>query len=218
MAKKILITGGAGFIGSNYACRRILNGDEVSIFDNLSRDGAKENLKWITNTVGKRPFQFIEGDVRDLNKLKESVIEKDVIVHLAAQVAVTSSVDDPQFDFDVNAGGTFNLLEAARQTGNNPIVIYASTNKVYGKIDNIEVVEEKSHYSFSDLTNGISEKQPLNFHSPYKAVNIIEFWHRWHMTLSRFLMVYVYFPLGGNRKGQARRYVNLMSTMVLVWP
>jgi CDP-paratose 2-epimerase len=167
MAKKILITGGAGFIGSNYACRRILNGDEVTIFDNLSRAGAKENLKWITASVNNTPYNFIEGDVLDSNKLRDCVVEKDVIVHLAAQVAVTSSVEDPQFDFNVNAGGTFNMLEAARLYGSNPIFIYASTNKVYGEIDAVEVVEEKTRYAFSDLPNGINEKQQLDFHSPY---------------------------------------------------
>jgi CDP-paratose 2-epimerase len=167
MKKKILITGGAGFIGSNYARRRILNGDDVTIFDNLSRDGAKENLKWVTSSVNNTPYKFIEGDVQDLNKLKENVAEKDVIVHLAAQVAVTTSVNDPQFDFNVNAGGTFNVLEAARLCGNNPIFIYASTNKVYGEIKDIEVVEEKSRFAFSDLPNGVSEKQSLDFHSPY---------------------------------------------------
>jgi len=167
MAKKILITGGAGFIGSNYAHRRILNGDDVTIFDNLSRDGAKVNLKWISETVEGKSFQFIEGDVRDQNMLKESVIDKDVIIHLAAQVAVTSSVEDPQIDFDVNAGGTFNLLEAARQTGNNPIVIYSSTNKVYGEIEDKKVINEYSRYSFANFANGISENQPLDFHSPY---------------------------------------------------
>ena len=167
MKKKILITGGAGFIGSNYARRRIINGDDVTIFDNLSRNGAKENLKWISASVKKTPFRFIEGDVQDLNKLKECVADIDVIVHLAAQVAVTSSVENPHFDFRVNAGGTFNVLEAARLCGNRPIIIYASTNKVYGEIQDTGVVEDNSRYAFSNLPNGISEKQPLDFHSPY---------------------------------------------------
>jgi CDP-paratose 2-epimerase len=167
MKKKILITGGAGFIGSNYARRRIIIGDEVTIFDNLSRSGAKENLKWISASVKKTPFRFIEGDVQDLNTLKECVADVDVIVHLAAQVAVTTSVENPHFDFRVNAGGTFNVLEAARLYGKKPIIIYASTNKVYGEIQDTGVVEGNSRYAFSNLPNGISEKQPLDFHSPY---------------------------------------------------
>lgn len=167
MTKKILITGGAGFIGSNYACRRILAGDDVTIYDNLSRDGAKDNLKWISSSTKDESFDFVKGDIRDFEKLKDSSKNKDVIVHLAAQVAVTSSVHDPQYDFSINAGGTFNVIEAVRQCGNNPLIIYASTNKVYGEIDNIKVVEDTFRYSFEHLPLGISEKQLLNFHSPY---------------------------------------------------
>ena len=167
MAKKILITGGAGFIGSNYACRRILDGDDVTIYDNLSRNGAKENLEWISSKTNDKPFNFIEGDIRDYDKLKSAVGGKDILIHLAAQVAVTSSVSDPKFDFSVNAVGTFNVLEAARVCGKKPLVIYASTNKVYGEIEDIPVVEEETRYSFKDLPAGVTEKQLLDFHSPY---------------------------------------------------
>ena len=167
MAKKILITGGAGFIGSNYACRRILNGDDVTVYDNLSRRGAKENLEWISSKTHSKSFDFVKGDVRDYKLLMSAVKGKDVIIHLAAQVAVTSSVADPQFDFNVNAVGTFNMLEAARACGEKPLVIYASTNKVYGEIEDIPVVEDETRYSFKDLPDGVSEKQLLDFHSPY---------------------------------------------------
>ena len=167
MTMKILITGGAGFIGSNYARRRILAGDDVTIYDNLSREGAKDNLKWISSSIKGERFNFVEGDVRDFDKLKVSLKNKDVVVHLAAQVAVTTSVYDPQYDFSVNAGGTFNVIEAVRQCGNDPMIIYASTNKVYGEIDDINVVEGASRYSFEHLPLGISEKQLLDFHSPY---------------------------------------------------
>ncbi len=167
MAKKILITGGAGFIGSNYAQHRIMNGDDVTIYDDLSRNGAKENLDWISSKTHKKPFNFIEGDVRDYEMLISVVGGKDIIIHLAAQVAVTTSVADPQFDFSVNATGTFNVLEAARECGEKPLVIYASTNKVYGEIEDIPVVEEETRYSFKDLPAGVAEKQLLDFHSPY---------------------------------------------------
>ena len=167
MARKILITGGAGFIGSNYACRRIINGDEITIFDNLSRKGARENLEWISSTAHEKSFTFIEGDIRNYDLLKSAVKAKDIIIHLAAQVAVTSSVNDPAFDFSVNASGTFNVLEAARMSGKRPLVIYASTNKVYGEIKGASVIEEKTRYAFEDLPAGISEKQALDFHSPY---------------------------------------------------
>lgn len=167
MKRKILITGGAGFIGSNFARHRIHLGDDVTIFDNLSRKGAENNLKWISDeTPGKR-FNFIQGDVRDVNALITAVKGKDVIVHLAAQVAVTSSVVNPAYDFDVNALGTFNVMEATRQIGEKPLVIYASTNKVYGEIENISVVEGEKRYQFETLKMGVDENQLLDFHSPY---------------------------------------------------
>jgi len=167
MAKKILITGGAGFIGSNYAYRRIMIGDDVTIYDNLSRNGARENLKWISSKIQGKSLEFNEGDVRNYEKLKIAAQGMDVIIHLAAQVAVTSSVTDPQLDFNVNAAGTFNVLEAARFCGEKPLVIYASTNKVYGEIKDITVVEEEMRYTFKDLHAGVSETQLLDFHSPY---------------------------------------------------
>ena len=167
MKKTILITGGAGFIGSNFARHRIHLGDDVSIFDNLSRKGAENNLKWISDeTPGKR-FDFIQGDVRDVDALITAVKGKDVIVHLAAQVAVTSSVVNPAYDFDVNALGTFNVMEAARKIGEKPLVIYASTNKVYGEIENISVIEGEKRYQFETLKMGVDENQLLDFHSPY---------------------------------------------------
>jgi len=132
MSKNYLITGGAGFIGSNYVRRLLLRGENVTIFDNLSRKGAESNLEWIERETGKGAFQFIRGDVRDSDALKGAVLGMDVIVHLAAQVAVTTSVDDPVTDFGINAGGTFNVLEAARAHGRQPVMIYASTNKGYG--------------------------------------------------------------------------------------
>lgn len=167
MPKNILITGGAGFIGSNFAKRRILNGDNVTIFDNLFRNGAQNNLDWIASETKGKDFTFIQNDVRELDALKQAVKNKDIVVHLAAQVAVTSSVEDPQYDFDVNAHGTFNVVEAVRQSGGKPLVIYASTNKVYGEIEDVPVNEEEARYVFANLPDGISEKQPLDFHSPY---------------------------------------------------
>ncbi len=167
MSKKILITGGAGFIGSNYSRHRILKGDKVTIFDNLSRDGAEKNLDWIRDETSNKKFEFIKGDIRDFNALKSAVVDKDVVIHLAAQVAVTSSVTDPRYDFEVNAQGTFNIVEAVRQAGQKPLVLYASTNKVYGEIKDIPVKEEELRYVFPNQMKGISEKQLLDFHSPY---------------------------------------------------
>lgn len=167
MADSYLITGGAGFIGSNYARRLILRGQNVTILDNLSRLGAEENLRWIESETEKGSFEFIKGDIRDEEVLERAVQSKDVIVHLAAQVAVTSSVKDPRIDFDINARGTFNVLEAARKAGTQPKIIYASTNKVYGGLDDLEIIEKGRRYEFKDRPDGVSEAQSLDFHSPY---------------------------------------------------
>jgi len=167
MSKNYLITGGAGFIGSNYALRLLRRGENVTIFDNLSRKGAASNLDWIREELGKDSINFVEGDVRDPEALNTVVKGKDVIVHLAAQVAVTTSVEDPVTDFAINAGGTFNVLEAARRLGRQPVMIYASTNKVYGGLEDLEIVEEPTRYRISQYPNGIDELRGLDFHSPY---------------------------------------------------
>lgn len=162
-----LVTGGAGFIGSNYVSRLIERGEKVTIYDNLSRAGAPRNLKWLTETYGAPAFKLVEGDVRDGTLLAETAKGSDVIVHLAAQVAVTTSVTDPRNDFEINALGTFNVVEAARLSGSNPALIYASTNKVYGGMDDVEVVEGETRWGYKDLPFGAPETQPLDFHSPY---------------------------------------------------
>lgn len=167
MSKRYLITGGAGFIGSNYVARLIARGDAVTVFDDLSRRGANRNLKWLQDTFGENSFRFLRGDVRDRDSVTIAAQDADVIVHLAAQVAVTTSVTDPRTDFEVNALGTFNVLEAARTSGRNPIVLYASTNKVYGGMEDVRVVEEESCYRYADLPQGVPESMPLDFHSPY---------------------------------------------------
>jgi len=167
MADRYLITGGAGFIGSNYARRLITRGEHVTIFDNLSRKGAGANLEWIETETEKGGFDFIKGDIRDQEAVAKVTQSKDVIIHLAAQVAVTSSVEDPQTDFDINAIGTFNVLEGARKSARQPIVLYASTNKVYGGLEDLEIVEGGSRYEFKDLPQGINELRRLDFHSPY---------------------------------------------------
>lgn len=162
-----LITGGAGFIGSNYADRCISRGDQVVIFDNLSRHGAKTNLEWLQKKHGKDSFKLVIGDVCHADEIKAAAKVADRIVHLAAQVAVTTSVTDPRNDFQINALGTFNTLEAARASGKNPSFIYSSTNKVYGGMEDVKVVEHETRYDYADLPEGASETQPLDFHSPY---------------------------------------------------
>ncbi|MBX3047857.1 MAG: SDR family NAD(P)-dependent oxidoreductase [Anaerolineales bacterium] len=167
MADKILITGGAGFIGSNYADHLLGRGAQLTLFDNLSRTGAEKNLNWLREKHGADSFELIVGDVRDSGALQDAVGDADVIVHLAGQVAVTSSVTDPRSDFDINALGTFNLLEAVRAAGHKPFILYASTNKVYGEMSEHRLVEEKTRYRYARLPHGLPESQSLDFHSPY---------------------------------------------------
>lgn len=165
--KKCLVTGGAGFIGSNCAARLIKNGYNVSILDNLSRKGSVANLAWLKKEFGERSFEHISGDIRDVDLVAKATKDCDAIVHLAGQVAVTSSVKDPRYDFEINALGTLNVLEGARLSNRNPLVIFSSTNKVYGGLEDEEVIETPTRYTFVNLPYGISEKQPLDFHSPY---------------------------------------------------
>lgn len=167
MSHDYLVTGGAGFIGSNYVTRLLAQGERVTIFDNLTRAGASLNLKWLRDTYGKDSFELIEGDVRDEYLIAKSVRRADIIIHLAGQVAVTTSVAYPRQDFENNAVGTFNVLEGARLSEKQPIVIYASTNKVYGGMEAIAVVEEENRYRYAEFSHGISESFPLDFHSPY---------------------------------------------------
>ena len=167
MSKQYLVTGGAGFIGVNYVHRLLARGEDVVIYDNLSRHGSESNLAWLQETHGADNVHLVQADVRDADSIAEAARQADIIVHLAAQVAVTTSVDDPRNDFEINALGTFNVLEAARLSGRKPVVIYASTNKVYGGMEEVGVVEGKSRYSYRDLPGGVPETQPLDFHSPY---------------------------------------------------
>jgi CDP-paratose 2-epimerase len=167
MTHNYFITGGAGFIGANYVNRLLEHGEKVTIYDNLSRAGSRRNLTWLQDKFGQDGFQLVIGDVRDASLVRDSSRSADIILHLAAQVAVTTSVVDPREDFEVNAGGTFNLLEAARLNGRNPAFLYASTNKVYGGMENVRVVEDATRWRYADLPQGCPETQPLDFHSPY---------------------------------------------------
>lgn len=167
MSKRILITGGAGFIGINTAYYYLKKGDEVIILDNFSRKGSNLNIDWIEKNKSKK-LKIIRAEIKShQKKIDETVKKVDIIIHLAAQVAVTSSVINPRNDFEINALGTFNLLESIRKSGNNPVFIYSSTNKVYGELKDLEIVEKKSRYVFKNLPFGVSEKRLLDFHSPY---------------------------------------------------
>ena len=167
MARNYLITGGAGFIGSNYVHRLLSRGENVTIYDNLSRAGAPKNMDWLRESFGNHRTRLIQGDVANGTLLANSAKDADVIVHLAGQVAVTTSVTHPREDFEANALGTFNALEAARASGRNPVFVYASTNKVYGEMEDVTLSEEPTRWRYADLEHGCPETQPLDFHSPY---------------------------------------------------
>jgi CDP-paratose 2-epimerase len=166
---KILITGGAGFTGVNAAARYLASGWDVAVFDNLSRPGALDNLTWLQEHEQADRLQMLIGDVRLPSKELRSVVERsDLVLHLAGQVAVTTSVVEPRADFDINALGTFNMLELIRTSqGAKPALFFSSTNKVYGGMETVATVEEEDRYRYGHLPLGISEDQPLDFHSPY---------------------------------------------------
>jgi CDP-paratose 2-epimerase len=166
--RKWIITGGAGFIGCHAAARFHEAGHHVVLVDNLSRRGAEANLAWLR---ARGITDFIRADVRDARAMAEILgrhADADAVLHLAAQVAVTTSVADPRTDFEINALGTFNVLEAVRTAaGGHPAVFYSSTNKVYGNLEHIRVVERNGRYTYEDRPFGIDELEPLDFKTPY---------------------------------------------------
>lgn len=164
-----LITGGAGFVGVNLADRLLSEGKSVLVFDNLSRAGVQKNLNWLKE---KHPHHLktMIADVRDKDAVMQAVEGADQVFHFAAQVAVTTSLVDPYLDFEVNALGTLNILEAIRKSEHQPPVIFTSTNKVYGDLEDVGMVMNGTRYHPENVLfrkNGISEKRNLDFHSPY---------------------------------------------------
>ena len=163
----VLVTGGAGFIGCNIADRVAGEGGQVIVLDALRRPGVERNLAWLQGRHGDR-IRFVRGDVRDHAVVTPLVQEAEAVFHMAAQVAVTTSLDDPRDDFETNALGTFNVLEAAR--ADRTPVIFASTNKVYGDLADLEFVDEGAGHVPADpelRAHGIGEARPLDFHTPY---------------------------------------------------
>lgn len=166
--RSVLIFGGAGFIGCNWA-RRLLETTEakVHIFDNLSRPGSRYNLEYLQKIAGRSGrLQITIGDVREQTKVMRAAKHATEIYHFAAQVAVTTSVNDPRTDFEVNVGGTLNVLEAARASANRPFILFTSTNKVYGDLAAQHAIAQGSRYVIPGSI-GTNESQPLDFHSPY---------------------------------------------------
>ncbi|MBB1600448.1 NAD-dependent epimerase/dehydratase family protein [Variovorax sp. UMC13] len=164
-----LITGGAGFVGSNLAHRLLAQGERVLILDNLSRSGVERNLEWLRDAHGDRLTVMVE-DVRDAAAVRHAAARVERVFHFAAQVAVTTSLVAPQEDFAINAQGTLNVLEAARGLTRPPSVLMTSTNKVYGALEDLSLHLNEGRYaplSPELAAYGISEERPLDFHSPY---------------------------------------------------
>jgi len=163
---KILITGGCGFLGSNLAACALARGDELVVFDNLYGNGARPNLAWLQK---KGDFKFVHGDIRNNNDVAGLVrqFKPDGIFHLAGQVAMMTSIANPQMDFEVNVCGSLYLLEAVRKYCPEAVLVYSSSNKVYGDLEAFSYCENESRYICNEKPEGFDEATPLNFHSPY---------------------------------------------------
>lgn len=163
---KLLVTGGCGFLGSNLAAHAIAQGMEVCVFDSLYRHGAADNLAWLRQ---QGRFEFVHGDIRNANDVERAIrrFRPDQVFHLAGQVAMTTSIENPRMDFEVNALGTLNVLEAVRAHVPQAGVIYSSTNKVYGDLEQYQYREDATRYVCVDHPRGFDERVPLEFHSPY---------------------------------------------------
>jgi CDP-paratose 2-epimerase len=170
----VIVTGGAGFIGSNVAAAFLNSSRRVTVFDSLQRPGSERNLEWLHSHPNASRLRFVHGDVRDTDLVRSVVGAPDVhlVFHFAAQTAVTTSVVAPREDLDVNILGTHNVLEAVRMSraAAAPMLFFTSTNKVYGSLPNRQVIEVDTRVRFADPEIdefGISEREPLDFHSPY---------------------------------------------------
>jgi CDP-paratose 2-epimerase len=163
---KYLITGGCGFLGSNLASEVLKRGETLIVFDNFYRVGSYLNYEWLKK---QGEFKFIHGDIRNREDI-ENIIKKekpDVIFHLAGQVAMATSILNPRLDFETNVIGTFNLLDAVKKYSPESIIVYSSTNKVYGDLEWVKYEETDTRYIAPDFLNGFPEDIPLNFKTPY---------------------------------------------------
>lgn len=163
---KYLITGGCGFLGSNIASEVLKQGNELVVFDSLYRFGSYQNLEWLRK---QGEFEFVHGDIRNTNDVERTIktYKPDIIYHLAGQVAMTTSILDPRMDFEINVGGSFNLLNAVRLYSPDSTIIYSSTNKVYGDLEQFTYEEYQTRYKCIEKPNGFDETVNLDFHSPY---------------------------------------------------
>ncbi len=166
MKKSALVTGGCGFVGSNVAARLLRDGWRVTLFDNLGRHGSAENLHWLLSQGAK---EFVHGDIRNAHDVARVIgnTQPEVIFHLAGQVAMTTSMEHPRRDFETNAVGSLNVLESVRQAKLKPVIVYSSSNKVYGELVGVKLKEEAMRYTAPDFPEGVDENAPLDFQTPY---------------------------------------------------
>ncbi|TPE44282.1 SDR family NAD(P)-dependent oxidoreductase [Pontibacter mangrovi] len=197
-----LITGGSGFVGTNLAKRLLEQGKRVLVFDSLSRDGVEQNLQWLHETYGDRLEVFV-GDIRDQQAVRQVMKRAEQVFHFAAQVAVTTSLDLPINDFEINARGIINVLEAIREQDTPPPLVFTSTNKVYGGLEDMKFISNGSRYYPADETTekyGISEKRHLDFHSPYGCSKgaadqyVIDYARTYNLPMAVFRMSCIYGP------------------------
>ncbi len=163
---RYLITGGCGFVGSNLAAEVLKRGEELFVFDNLFRFGSGQNLEWLKK---QGEFKYYPFDIRNNNDVETVIkeVKPDVIFHLAGQVAMTTSIQNPRLDFETNTLGTHNLLEAVRKYSPSSMILYSSTNKVYGDLEYLTYEETPTRYICKEYPNGFDESLQLDFHSPY---------------------------------------------------
>ncbi|MDQ2774000.1 MAG: SDR family NAD(P)-dependent oxidoreductase [Acidobacteriota bacterium] len=213
----ILITGGAGFIGTNVARSYLEKDQAVHILDNLGREGVERNVRELQNSYPGR-VQFTQADVRDGRKVQSAVDGASAIYHLAAQVAVTTSLEDPIGDVETNLMGTLNVLEAVRRSGSSASVLFTSTNKVYGRLNSIAIGENgRRHEPVEEeiAQNGVSERQPLEFLSPYGCSKgsadqyVLDYAHSFGLRASVFRMSCIYgrYQLGSEDQGWVAHFV-----------
>jgi CDP-paratose 2-epimerase len=165
---KWMVTGGCGFVGGNLVDQLLASGDEVIVVDNLSRCGSRDNLLWLQARHTDK-WRFVEADVRDAHCMSRLMkdVQPNFVAHLAGQVAMTTSLADPRLDFETNALGTFNVLEAVRLHAPHAAVLYSSTNKVYGSLDQFSFRETATRYEVIDYPHGFDESLQLDGCSPY---------------------------------------------------
>jgi CDP-paratose 2-epimerase len=215
--ESVLITGGAGFIGTNVALSYLGQERSVHIFDNLSRPGVERNVRELQERFPGR-VRFTEADVRERRKLEKAVECASEIYHLAAQVAVTTSLDDPLSDLQTNLIGTVNLLEAVRHCSSRPTLLFTSTNKVYGRLGRVKLKERERRYEPEDAllaARGAGEDQPLDFLSPYGCSKgsadqyVLDYARSYGMRAAVFRMSCIYGPyqLGSEDQGWVAHFV-----------